>query len=250
MCPSTEELVLRWKGLMTTSHTSRRLGTSRIAAMCAAGVIALAACGGGSAASQDDGIASIGTPAAAESANATEASDQTGGAPSTEPQNEEEAVADFEKAYEDYERCLQDIGIDTGGFLVTGESGGAVVQDVAQNDEAASAGGPAGAITEDQLERMQDECDPLLEGIDNGFDLSPEQEAEFRDLELKFAQCMRENGLPDFADPAAQGAGVDGEPSVGGGAIEIAEGDFEVFQEAAEACDQIFEEGFAVEANS
>ncbi len=221
-----------------TTISSRRSG-SRVVSLLAGGALVLAACGSGSSGGESSDVASIGsTPDAASAEPSAQDSTQ-------EPVSEEEAVADAEKAFEDYQQCLSDLGIDDGVFISFGDGEGAAVDgEVTEAVEADGAGdGSFSDITPEQIEQMQEECDPILANIDNGFDLSPEQEAEFRDAELAFAQCMRENGLEDFPDPAARGADVEGEASTGlGGAIEIGEGDFEAFEEAAEACDHIFEE--------
>jgi hypothetical protein len=71
--------------------------------------------------------------------------------------------------------------------------------------------------------------------------LSAEQQAEFRDAALKFAQCMRRNGV-DLPDPQTSSGG-------GGVAIQIGPGkgagprpDSAAFKRASEACKKLLPE--------
>lgn len=88
--------------------------------------------------------------------------------------SEDEAAADAEKAFEDSEQCLSDLGIDSGLFISGGPGDGAAVEIEADEDGVGS-DEPFGGITPEQIEQMQQECEPLLADIDNGFDLSPER---------------------------------------------------------------------------
>jgi hypothetical protein len=96
-----------------------------------------------------------------------------------------------------------------------------------------AAGGPVridGSTDPDAVEAAMEACEefaPDLAGP-GGEPLDQEQMARLR----RFAQCMRDNGLPDFPDPDAEGGIV---ARVGEGGLEP---DGEAFRRAEEACRQ------------
>ncbi|AYY14883.1 hypothetical protein EF847_21560 [Actinobacteria bacterium YIM 96077] len=74
-----------------------------------------------------------------------------------------------------------------------------------------------------------DECEHLMEG---GGRAAPDDQDMAAYLE--FAQCMRENGLPDFPDPQPGSDGVFGDADV--------DRSDPAFQQAAEACQHLLDE--------
>jgi hypothetical protein len=75
------------------------------------------------------------------------------------------------------------------------------------------------------FEEAMDACNELLGDAFGEFEATPEQEAMMADAELKFNQCMADNGF-EMSD----------------GAIELDEGDFEKMEEATAECDDAFDE--------
>jgi hypothetical protein len=91
-------------------------------------------------------------------------------------------------------------------------------------------GGPGGGENFDQeaVEKAMEACEDLAPR--GGGNFSEEDRQEMQDAALEHAQCMRENGVPDFPDP---------EFSDGGAMIELDGIDPEspAFKEAQEACE-------------
>lgn len=211
------------------------------------------ACGGGSSNSGSDGIASLDSvvPAAveAEPASTDESTDgesidgdqaevettTNDDVSNNVSDGEEVSDDDFDQAYLAYEQCLADIGL---GGLVSGDSGGAVVE--VDGDESIVVSDAGIEMTDEKFERMEDECDPILDGVAGSFEASPEQEAEMRDAELEFARCMRDQGF-DMPDPSGSGGGFEIEID-GNGAI-----DQDAMDAAFETCDSVFDELFETE---
>jgi hypothetical protein len=76
-------------------------------------------------------------------------------------------------------------------------------------------GGPEmGRVDKSTMNRAQEACQKILESV-RGPEPSAEEQQKFKELALKFARCMREQGI-DFPDPQFQsGGGVT--QRVGGG---------------------------------
>lgn len=125
--------------------------------------------------------------------------------------------ADREKQLLDYTKCLREHGIDVAdpqvdanGNLQPGGPGGgfrAQGQDSTGN-----------TIDREAFRKAREACGnpPRVGG-----NFSPEQQQQFQDAALKFAQCMREHGVdlpdPDFSQgPGAGGGGNGGPPGTGG----------------------------------
>jgi hypothetical protein len=91
-------------------------------------------------------------------------------------------------------------------------------------------GGPGGGENFDQeaVEKAMEACEDLAPR--GGGNFSEEDRQEMQDAALEHAQCMRENGVPDFPDP---------EFSDGGAMIELDDIDPEspAFKQAQEACE-------------
>jgi ABC-type glycerol-3-phosphate transport system substrate-binding protein len=134
--------------------------------------LALAACGGDSAATTTPTLPTLTEEAAGEDSTTTTT-----------------VAVDPEEAFQDYTACMQEHGIempepgDGEGVMAIGGDG----LDIEAFEEAGA------------------ECDPILEAAFGEFELSPEQEAEMMDQQLAFAQCMRDNGV-DWPDPSSDGS--------------------------------------------
>lgn len=184
------------------------------------GALLLSACGSSAADNADDGVASLDSVPEAQAT-----ADELGDA--DEPTEE-----DFEQAFEAYEQCAADLGL--GDIFVGSEGDGASTEVVLESDDGSDVA-VSDENFEEQLQRLEEECDPLLDAVSQDFELSPEQEAEFADAELAFARCMREAGF-DFPDP--------GGDSDGGFVIEIESDDFDIdaMDQATGKCDDVFDD--------
>lgn len=93
-------------------------------------------------------------------------------------------------------------------------------------------GGPGGGegIDPEAAEKAMEACEDLAPR--GGGNFSEEDRQEMQDAALEHAQCMRENGVPDFPDP---------EFSDGGAriALEGIDPESPAFQEAQEACEDL-----------
>ena len=106
--------------------------------------------------------------------------DQT--TPTTETANPEEAMRE-------YSACMREHGVD---LPDPSASGGAVSVGGGSESDFAT------------FEGANTECAPLLEGVFDDFQLSPQQQAESRDQQLALAECMRGEGI-DWPDPDPEG---------------------------------------------
>ncbi len=184
---------------LASSHRSsgHALGLAAVSAL----TLLLAACGEGEDAAANLPAVPGSTAQAAEAATAT-----------SEPSiSQEEADA----AWAEYESCMAEYGVD-----VSGLEDGAV-------------------FSEEEAEAMAEaeaECDPILDEAFGEFELSPEEEAELRDLELAFAECMRENGVEDYPDPVPGADPFEEEVEIEANVSE------DVLGEAFEVCVSVYED--------
>ena len=104
--------------------------------------------------------------------------------------------AEFREAALDFAKCMREHGVDMPDPQ-PGQGGGIML------------GGPGadGADGADRatMERAQKACQKHLEKVPPP-DISEEQQQEFKERALKFARCMRENGI-DMPDPTFSGEG-------------------------------------------
>jgi hypothetical protein len=128
---------------------------------------------------------------------------------------------DIEEQMLEFAQCMRDNGVpDFKDPQVDGD-GGIIM------------GGPGGgneALDMEAVEKAMEECEDLRP--QGGGNFSEEDRQEMQDAALEHAQCMRDNGVPDFPDP---------EFSDGGARIDLNGIDPEssVFQEAQEACEDV-----------
>jgi hypothetical protein len=108
---------------------------------------------------------------------------------------EPEASVDREEAFLRFAECMRDHGVDVGDPHRS-EDGGEVI---AVGDE---------SVDPQDVQEADAACRHLLpEGTDEPPDLSPQERARIRDQMVRFAGCMRGQGI-DFPDPEPQGGGI------------------------------------------
>jgi hypothetical protein len=170
-------------------------GRLRLAALGAATLLTLAACGG----TAPSGVATLqsGAPGAAPGGGSP--------APSLDP----------ETAQLEFARCMREHGVDVpdpgaaGGPLVIGGSG-------------------------PEVEKMQEATEACNHFLEAAFGAPATPDPEMLDKMLAFAKCMREHGI-DFPDPNPQGGGVSIQIGPGGpGAIDPGSDTFQKAQEACQ----------------
>ena len=224
--------------------------TRLIAALVAVAAFVLAACGGSPQTSPDSSIASL-----ADDQTAAAQADAAEGDETDEP--EPLAPEDAELAFAAYDECMKEAGFDfgtsLGGDLVDSETFGDAEGATVQEFEVEAGGDPqSGGLDAldfgEEFQAADEECSTHLEGLDLGFDMSPEEEAAFEDAQIEWAECMRERGIdvPDFDGNASAGVVIvggpeeEGDPQSGGfGADDF---DFEAFEEANQECGAAFDE--------
>lgn len=201
---------------MVTNNWSRKVGLLVMAL-----ALGVSACGGASAgATADSGVATLnsGTEAAADSG-------------STEKLDPDQAI-------EQYQQCMKDNGVDVQMLMSGGGdgSGQSLNEDepIDQFDE--------GTFDFDTFDEAEEKCDHFLEDAFGDFTMSPEQEAAAKDAELAFSKCMKEQGV-DYTPFVSLGDTLDADDEPTDQDLAgVAEEDFEKFDEAAEACEHVFEE--------
>jgi hypothetical protein len=179
-----------------------------------------AACGSGGGAG--DGVASL---SAGEQAAGDNVSDKS----SESDKDPEEAMLDFAK-------CMREHGIDMPDPEFSGGGGGAG----SVKSSAAIRIGGAGDVDMEKMEEANEACRPLLADAGPMREMSPEERQEMQDKAIEHSRCMREHGI-DMPDPVFDTAGGGGAmvkiDAAGKGGIDF---DSEEFQEASEACGEIF----------
>jgi len=145
------------------------------------------------------------------------------------------ASADPEQAFLDFTACMREHGIDMPDPEISSAGGGFAFGITVEGSA------EAGAPDNTEMEKMQEAsevCNHFLEGVVQEFE-RPDM-SEMQDQMLAFAQCMRDHGV-DMPDPVFSedgGMSIFG-PGEEGTAIEIDPNDT-TFQEAQEACNEIF----------
>jgi len=127
------------------------------------------------------------------------------------------SAADAEKALLDWVTCMRGQGLDIADPTVDadgnlslggpGRAGGAAGGGAGQGGDAGQGGA---APNRDAFQGAREVCgDPPA----SSFGFNEEDRAAFQESALQLAQCMRKEGITDFADPDFSGAG----PGAGGG---------------------------------
>jgi len=184
-----------------TRRPQRRaaLWLAALAALLALGALVAAGCGGGS---SDNGVARV------DSASQDSASSAEDGTSTTSDADREEASLKFAK-------CMRDQGLDFPDPKPDAEG----------NLRFQIPRGAAG--NREKFQSAAQNCQQYLQDVRP--QLTPEQQAEFRDAQLKFAKCMRAEGV-DVPDPGAGG------PGGGPGVFMGVDRDNPKFQAANEKC--------------
>ena len=127
---------------------------------------------------------------------------------------------DFEEQALEFAQCMRDNGVpDFPDPQVDGD-GGMIM------------GGPGGDgdFDREAVEKAMEACEDLRPR--GGGNFSEEDQQEMQDAALAHAQCMRENGVPDFPDPEFSGDGARIE-------LDGIDPESPAFQEAQEACEDL-----------
>jgi hypothetical protein len=207
-----------------------------------------AACGdnttAATAAAADDGVASINEDANSD-AGTIDSTDSSDDASVLEaPENPEDAFGLFNQ-------CMNHAGVGFGGVIVSGPDGADGGISISPDGELPKGDDPQRVEVSpedfdlDAFSEANEICRGHLANIDQGFDLSPDQQARMDDAQLEFNKCMEDQGveMPDFSGGGIVtfGSGpVEADPQTGQPSIDNLE--FEEFNEAMETCQHIFEE--------
>ncbi len=109
-----------------------------------------------------------------------------------------EARLDADLALLEFSQCMRDEGIPLPDIGI--DADGAPILDPALLDTI--------DVQSDEFADAFEECQPILaqsEAFD--IDLDPQFQAFIEDQFVEFSQCMRDNGVEDFPDPASIGSG-------------------------------------------
>ncbi len=137
-----------------------------------------------------------------------------------ETNESEQKEIDPETAQLQYSQCLEDKGVED-PFANADQEGGVITLDADGTDDSF-----------EEFQEADKECGKIFDEAFGDFELSPEQEAEFKDAELAFNTCMAEKGF-DFG-------GLDGSGS--SGAIRLDDDvDFSALEEASKECGAAFD---------
>lgn len=164
-----------------------------------------------------------------------------------------EAPEDPEDAFALFDACMEEHGF--GGVVTVvagGESGSggipigeAGVQEIDPQD----AGGSIDDFDKEAFDEANTACEGHLANLDDGFDLTPEQEAAMEDAQLAFANCMAEQGveMPEVASSGGYATSVEAgasefDPQSGELSPDDLDFDLEAFNEASETCDAVFDQ--------
>lgn len=157
-----------------------------------------------------------------------------GGAGTTADGESSDAPTDPEEAILAFSDCMRENGVDLPDpdFQGPGQNQGD------DDDDGGPQFGPGGGIDQNDpdFQKAMEACQPLLANIQGRFD--PDQQEQFQDAALEYAQCMRDEGY-DVPDPEfGQGPG----PGGGGGVFQQApdgvDPDDPDYQAAQETCQE------------
>jgi len=208
----------------------------KVTALFAATLLVTAACGGGG--GGDSAKADVASISVGDGNDQQSSPDGEGTA---------EAPANSEDAFALYDECMTKAGFEFETIPFDGEEGDGLetLSPDAEEDDP-QAGGSLNDFDPEAFEKANSTCEVHISNIDSGFDLSPEQEAAVDDANLKWEECMEQQGvdLPDTE--ASDGFDVDSPDAADnpqeGGTADDQDFDFESFNEAAENCQQIFDD--------
>lgn len=161
-------------------------------------LVVLAACGGATTDSTSPTLPSIAEQATAEDA-----------VPRSEATTSTTETVDPDEAMQEYATCMRENGVD---MPDPGTDGAIMI------------GGPD--VDPTTVDAAMAECDPILEAAFGDFEMSPEMEAEQRDLDLAFSRCMRDNGVEEWPDPGTDDSmtielGSDSDPETVNAAVDL-----------------------------
>ncbi len=202
------------------------------------------ACGGSTDGepSAGDGVASLNEGAAGAPTPADESAPDGVEA----PDNPEDALALFNE-------CMEEHGFGGVVTVIAGGgpgSGGLPIGDTeVQEIDPQAELGSFEDFDKDAFDEANTACEGHLANLDGGFDMTPEQEAAMEDAQLEFADCMADLGIEMPEVVSSGGFAITDEveasevdPQPGGPAPDDLGFDLEAFEEAASACDSVFDQ--------
>ena len=206
--------------------------------------LSAAACGGDTATDTADARSN----AIATLDDGTAPSESSSSDSTTDPSvSDAEAPDDPELAYALWDECMADAGFDISTSFAGGADGLAVEELELDAVDPQTDGFSSPEDFDDSFQEASAECDKHLANVDAGFDLTPEQQAQFEDAQIEWAACMTDAGfeIPEISGEGGAAISIeigptDGDPQSEG----FGEGDFdfEAFETAAEACSSAFDE--------
>lgn len=215
--------------------------TRTMVALFAAMVLLAAACGTSNGNGDEGGIASIND-------GTTDAGDDS--SPS-DGQGTTEAPTNVDDAFALYDACMAEAGFEIQTVDIGGGTGNALdLAPTTGGEDDPQAGEADTDFGADGFEEANATCEAHLANADSSFEVTPEQEAAFADADLKWTQCMRDQGIDMPGTEATGGVAVEsdgggeggGDDPQGSGETGGEDFDFEAFDAAAEACNSIFDE--------
>ncbi len=204
---------------MTERKTSNRASSpkpGRLAAAIAALALMVSACGTETA-TEEPSVAAL--DADSETSSGQDTTGPDGNQDSDPPTDTE-----IEQAELQFQQCLEDNGISTGG--APGEAGGEVV---AGSDDSGSQAMVQEFEVGDDFEAAEAafaECDRFLEDVYGAYTPSPEEEAAFQHAEAAFETCMSNNGI-EIDTSGAEGAAI---------SFKVEPGDDGEFEQVMDVC--------------
>lgn len=195
----------------------RKVRRRPLLAIAAVGLLSLAACGS-SDSSSADGVASVNDVSSDVSSDGSTPDAEAGG-------NDSEVV------FAEYQKCMEDEGVDMS--VLMGEAGGG-------GNEIGDGGEAEITIPDDfdweAMEAASEVCDPILEDFDPLADMSPDEKAAIEDYTVELQKCMSEKGFDDVVTGPGGGNEV-GDEDVTDFTMDP-NTDFEAMEAAFEECDE------------
>lgn len=240
-------------------NTTRTTKRQRYVLLAVVALLALltASCGAGTTEATASGVvASISDDTGADSPDDNDTPDGADRTDSDDSSSDLEAPENPEDAFELFDQCLEEAGfggafsVDAGGSAPSGSiSISSDESDLVLGEADPQQGGTSFEDFDiEEFTAANEACNGHLASIDQGFDMSPEQQAQFEDAQLEFSACMKDLGLeiPEFDGGAGGGIVIIESTEVGSdpqtGLPSIDDFDFEAFNEAAQECNHVFED--------
>ena len=156
-----------------------------------------------------------------------------GGSADTDKASAKKGSTDPQQAALDFAECMREHGVDMPDPEFSGDGKGMVVIGPTASSAGASGTVSAAPAPPQGFEEAHEACRHHMDGLIQ--DGQAQMDPEAQDRALKFAQCMRDNGV-DMPDPDFSGGGVRIQISREGGLDPLSD----TFKKAQEACGSLF----------